>query len=77
MEKYPNQFMIRISDELKEKIETDAVDQERSSSFIARKILEKHYGIGKKVKKKRKLSSTGGWQIEIVYYLLGCKCKVA
>jgi predicted DNA-binding protein len=54
MERYPIQFMIRISEELKEKIVADAEADERSTSFIARKILEKHYGIGKKIKKKRK-----------------------
>ena len=47
-EGYKVQFMIRISDELHERIKQDAIDQDRSQSYIARRILEDNYDVSSK-----------------------------
>ena len=65
-ERYPVQFMIRISEELYERFNLDAVAQDRSRAYIAREILENHYGVSSKKEtlnayktEKGKLSSPG------------------
>ena len=47
-ERYTVQFMIRISEELRERLEQDAVVKDRSLAYIAREILENNYGISSK-----------------------------
>ena len=44
-ERYPIQFMIRISEELRDRIEQDALSQDRPMAYVARKVLEDHYEI--------------------------------
>jgi len=46
--KYTKQFMIRISDELFQRIDEDAVAQDRSQAYIARRILEDYYKVSSK-----------------------------
>ena len=41
--RYTVQFMIRISEELRDCLEQDAVSQDRSMAYIAREILENNY----------------------------------
>ena len=40
--------MISISEDLRERLEQDAVAEDRSMAYIARKILENHYDISSK-----------------------------
>jgi len=47
-ERYTKQFMIRISDELFDTINQDAISQDRSMAYVARRILEDHYGVSSK-----------------------------
>ena len=47
-QRYTIQFMIRISEDLRERLEQDAVAEDRSMAYIARKILENHYDISSK-----------------------------
>lgn len=47
-DRYPVQFMIRISEELRTCLEQNAVAQDRSMAYIAREILEDHYDISSK-----------------------------
>ena len=63
-ERYTKQFMVRISEELRNSLEQDAVNQDRTMAYIARDILEQHYGVSSKKEtlnayksEKEKLSS--------------------
>ena len=47
MERYPDQIMIRISERLKQRLKEDGEEIDRSMSYVARQILEKHYKLGK------------------------------
>ena len=47
-ERYPVQFMIRISEELRDRLQQDAVEQDRSMAYIARRILEDKYNVSSK-----------------------------
>jgi predicted DNA-binding protein len=49
-QRYTIQFMIRISEELRERLEQDAVVKDRSLAYIAREILENRYDISSKKK---------------------------
>jgi len=40
--------MIRISEDLRERLDQDAVAEDRSMAYIAREILENHYDISSK-----------------------------
>jgi predicted DNA-binding protein len=44
-ERYPEQIFIRVSEELKDKLKEDATRIDRNVSYVARRILEKHYGL--------------------------------
>ena len=44
-ERYTVQFMVRISEELRDRLAQDAVGQDRSMAYIARQILEDHYDV--------------------------------
>ena len=47
-QRYTIQFMIRISEDLRERLDQDAVAEDRSMAYIAREILENHYDISSK-----------------------------
>ena len=47
-QRYTKQFMVRISDELFDRINEDAAAQDRSMAYVARRILEDHYDVSSK-----------------------------
>ena len=43
--RYPVQFMIRISPELRDKLAKDCIRQDRPMGYVARRLLEEHYNL--------------------------------
>jgi len=51
--RYPVQFMIRITPELRDKLAKDCIKQDRSMSYVARRLLEEHYSVDSRKKRTK------------------------